>query len=493
MGDKLGSDRKMQTHTDKGIVQLFQLAAASKNHSTLMEISDNIEQLSSEHVQSSLKSSTMPDLFIQSINIAIVGEMPEREHYQYDENDFVGAAGKTEAVLKCFLSLFRHMNSLEELESDGCTCVNKVLPSLLLLLSGNMNTASWNSDVVIEQNSLLLQCILKLYNCETVSDILTLNMDSGDHDLISSGSTLFAKYMHLVKPGLDKDQWKRNPFIQASFTHILISAKPFLVSEHLADVLPPSLNFVDDFIIKNKICGIKCLRHILANTSSEELRWYGRAEVVYEAVKHQLYTKNADLLLEVIPTLLAVVRVVERTPGNVHSGQLLKVSRYDEVFQMLIRDAEIENNIHIRRALTEHLWMFVNDMGIGAVRHMKNIIDLVSNFLEIYDGPEETSRLNILMLLTSLIQNAWPRVSHHCEKILKCLLKILYDLAVDETMTSKKVKDRLHNKAVSCLVLLKYCCPDLVKSYLNELDKPETAECIRETVLLVTQADLPCS
>ncbi|XP_041372304.1 TELO2-interacting protein 2-like isoform X2 [Gigantopelta aegis] len=485
-------DKKIHTDTDKGILQLFKLAASSQNHVTLLDISVKIEQLSAEYIYSCLKSSVMPDLLIQTIKTAIVGELPEREHCQYEEQDFVGTADKTDAVLKNFASIFHHLNSLELLESAVMNCLNKVLPSLLLLLSANMTPAAWNSSGVVDQSMMLSQCMLKLYKCDTTGKLLTLNMDSQNHDFISPSSSLFGKYLRLVKPCLDRDRWKRNPFVQASFIHLLTSVKQSSISEHLTDILPPSLNFIDDFVVENKISGIKCLRHIIANTSSEELRWYGRAEVVYEAVKHQLYTKNATLLQDAIPTVLAVVRVVERTPDNIHSGLLLDVNRYDEIFQMLLHDAELENNIHIRRALTSHLWKFVDELGIGVVRHMKNVVHLVSNFLEIYDGPEETSRLNALMMLKSLIKNAWPRVYSHCEEILKCLLKLLYDLAVDETTTSKEVKDNLHDESVSCLVLLRYCCPRLVESYLNELNKPETAECIRETVQLVMQADVPC-
>ncbi len=46
------------------------------------------------------------------------------------------------------------------------------------------------------------------------------------------------------------------------------------LSDHLEVVLPPSLNFVDDHEVDNKVLSVTCLQHIISNTSSSELRWY---------------------------------------------------------------------------------------------------------------------------------------------------------------------------------------------------------------------------
>ncbi len=45
-------------------------------------------------------------------------------------------------------------------------------------------------------------------------------------------------------------------------------------------------------------------------------RRFGRAEVIYEALQHQLFTKEAPLLDIVLPCLLKVLGVVEHTTGT---------------------------------------------------------------------------------------------------------------------------------------------------------------------------------
>ncbi len=116
---------------------------------------------------------------------------------------------------------------------------------------------------------------------------------------------------------------------------------------------------------------------------------------------------------------------------------------------------ELENQLKLRRSYSQHLAPFLEAMGITVVRHIKRILKVVSMYLEIEDGPKETARLYTLDILQMTIKQAWPRMTYHCEDILKILLKFVYDVSTDENLTPQDLKDEMIKKAIECSLCLK--------------------------------------
>ncbi|ESP02358.1 hypothetical protein LOTGIDRAFT_54709, partial [Lottia gigantea] len=252
-----------------------------------------------------------------------------------------------------------------------------------------------------------------------------------------------------IKPRLLKHNWMKNPNIQKSFQWMLPKVKFPYLSEFIDTVLPPSLNFVDDFEVTNKCAGVECLHHIIDNVSREELRWCGRAEVIFDVIEKQMYHHDPQLIANLHLTVLALLPVFGKIPDD--------IEKHHKVFQMILRDVEFENKILVRRALTSNLPKFVDILGIFVIKHSKKLMSVFESYLEVFDGPEETSRLNILKTLQQFLSVAWPRVPQYSLFFCKILYKFICDISTDKTTTPTSVKAELISEAQKCLVLIKIC------------------------------------
>lgn len=127
---------------------------------------------------------------------------------------------------------------------------------------------------------------------------------------------------------------------------------------------------------------------------------------------------------------------------------------------------EIEDNIAARRAYSQNLVVIIDKLGVTVVRHLSRFLEVVVNYLEIFDGPEETCRIGVLDALHAVLNQAWPRIPGHANVIMKALVKFLYDLSTDQTTAPTAVIDRLQRKALGCIDLLRKICPEY-----DELDE----------------------
>jgi hypothetical protein len=241
------------------------------------------------------------------------------------------------------------------------------------------------------------------------------------------------------------------------------------LSDYLEQILPPALLLVDDHELVNKLLGVRCLDHIATNTTKTELSWFGRADVIYDSLQKLTYSNEASLLDVLHPCVLKILAVTE----NKAKDKLPILSGYDEMFQRLLSNMELETKLVMRRSYSKHLPLYINALGIRTVKHFNRLFCVVFSYLEVYDGPREQCRINVLKALKETILVCWPRIPGRCEAIIKSLMKLLYDTSVDNTLTPSDVKNVIISEAIDCLVLLKRLCPErlrLVLISIGELD-----------------------
>ncbi|XP_067666731.1 TELO2-interacting protein 2-like isoform X2 [Haliotis asinina] len=443
----------------------------------LTNFNKQVEKAENSYIASCFGSVSIHETLHQLIDRAAVCEITDVEPSEYTKDVFRGRAALSENVLESVHCL---LNCLKYLPPEDVACgktLRKISPRLLHLVSGNVVKNLWTRSSTVLKAKEVLQQLKTLYGADEYSELLQVSLRGDKYELSNPAETLYSQYLAEVKQVLTKDSWRNYPVSVASFVWVLLHTKSPYLSDYLGQVLPLPLNMVDDFAVENKIVGVRCLHHIMENVSHEELRWYGRADVVFEALKHQLYTKHASLMTVLHPALLLILSVVERPATRAHSRD---TTRHDEIFKMIIYDSEMENNIHLRRSLTAHIPAFIDVMGINAVCHMASLVGLVSNYLEIYDGPEETSRLNALSVLKSLLLTVWPRVPAYAIVLLKCLLKFLYDVGADETVTPQCVKEEMTRSATECLLLLTKAAPDIVEPGLLSICGTDTPLFVRK-------------
>lgn len=388
---------------------------------------------------------------------ADIKEFVDREFYDYTGEDFPKAAVRATAVFKFFTVFFRR-SSPKDFSS----------PKLFLDLTARLvakagahattheTNPPWTNDSSVRAANDLLQSLLLCCSRNSLSELLVWSPFSSETEFLESfryADSIFGKVLSSNQSRLIKDKWPKNPHVKSTFCWCLMQVKYPYLSFYLDQILPHVLLFVDDFITEHKMTGLKCLAHIIANVSKEELRWYNRHAVIFDALKHQLYTQEQDVLRNVLLSLLSILSVIEENP---RSSQNTDYNHYDEIFELILYNAEMENNLAFRRIYTSFIPTLIETMGITCVRHMKALLRVIETYLEIHDGPHETARLNILCSLQKILEVAWPRVVPHLDFLVKVLLKLLYDVSVEDVMiTSEPAKKKLVDKITELLCTLK--------------------------------------
>ena len=266
--------------------------------------------------------------------------------------------------------------------------------------------------------------------------------------------------------------------------HVLVSAvtnvkHPYL-GKHIPMVLPPLLLLIDDYRVENRVCGIQTLSNLIENTNATELCWYGRADIIYNALCHRIHTNEPQIMQVLQPCLLNIIKVLE--PKKVSPD--LKMSRCDENFQIILTAMEYESKILMRRAYCSNLASFINHMGINIVRHFRRLLRIVFGYLEIGDGETEEWRMVMLDVLKCVIVNAWPRIPVHADDMLKCLTKLIIDVSMS-SIAPMKVKKVMFEKIKECLVMLLCVCGEVVK---NQLECMTTGLGLNEAEKLISDA-----
>ncbi|XP_054984448.1 TELO2-interacting protein 2 [Sorex araneus] len=299
----------------------------------------------------------------------------------------------------------------------------------------------------------------------------------------AEGAGLLPAVLELLRPELSKESWKKNPATKHVFSWTLQQVTRPWLSDHLENVLPPSLLISDDYQTENKILGVQCLHHILLNVPAADLLQYNRAQVVYHALFNHLYTPEHQLIEAVLPCLLDLFPVLERGQ-HWKGGPARPTTHCDEVLQLVLTHMEPEHRLVLRRTYARSLPAFVKRLGTLTVRHLKRLERVVIGYLEVYDGPEEEARLKILETLKLLMQYTWPRMPCRTVVLLKALLKLICDVARDPDLTPAPVKQALLEAATDCLIVLDHCSKGQVKGLLAKIaqscDDDKVVSCIRK-------------
>lgn len=418
-----------------------------------------------------LKSSNIKDKLQHLMGRACVPCIKELEHKPCDKEDVVNVPERAELVLEFACSLL----SLETDEDNMKRLVSGALPHLLILVIEHEQPNLWTSKSSLSLSKEVLR---------KVKDVLSV---SGNEDLLLyqvSKDHLSSILVHILKhlsEKLKRDTWMCFPSLKMVYKWCVFNTRFPNMSEVFPKFLPTALLFTDDHVLENKILGVSCLYHVMQNTSREELRWYGQADVIYEALKHQMYTREAKLIDVLHPALLYILSVVEKDPQYcTDSKGLLRVpNKYDEIFHTILVDAYGEQNLALRMALTGHLTHFVEKLGLLTLRHTNLLFKLIEEYLESYDGKRHSAKPQILRLMKSVIIATWPRMSRYVDFILKVLVKLLIDISSKE-MYDFELVHTLEELSTQCLILIKHVNLEYVEKSLQniiKLDIPQSCRC----------------
>lgn len=423
-------------------------------------------------IQSAIRDksfSLMKDIF----HLCLVPKVSNKEHYIFDKNDFEGVANTSATVMSIFNILLEKFS--EETTNDQFRAfLSQISPDMIYLILEHIKDDLWTSELSRFMAKNLLRLMKLFYECVSDEDLLSCNQNLTNKDAFKSvDHSIMNQILKILNPKLTKSNWAKYPSAKSVFAWCLFHTSYPNLYENLEKVLPPTLNFIDDYIMANRISGIQCLQHIMENVSAEELRWYGHADVVYQALKHQLYTNEAELNEASFPAILTILKIVEKIPVVSDSQMDRKTAKHDEVIQIILLNAECENKIILRQIVTSFLGDFVDIMGLSTVKHLQRILKVIESYLEVYEGPEEITRINVLNLLEKVLKNTWPRIPSHMENILRMLLKFLCSLAIQDSSRTETVTMLLTEKVTTCLKLLKVIGGDKCENLIKSVDSPQ--------------------
>ena len=347
----------------------------------------------------------------------------------------------------------------------------KIACKLVVTCTEQIGNQYWIVDSSKKVASELLQSLVVIYCRTSMATVIDLLCGKGvksskeDHEnecLFPSG--LLGRILEDIKAFMAKNKLVDYPVAIHVLVWTVTKVRHPYLGEHISMILPPLLLLVDDYRVENRIVGIQILSHVIENTNATELCWYGRAEMIYDALHHRIRTNEAQVLLVLQPCLLKIIKVLEPSTKIANSDH--KMSKCNENFQIILTSMEFESKILMRRAYCSGLELFINHMGVSCVKHFKRLLRVVYGYLEVGDGETEEWLVAMLGVLKCIIVNAWPRVPSHADDMLKCLMKLIIDISLS-SVAPMEIKDLMFEKIKECLVMLLCVCSEPVKKQLE--------------------------
>ncbi|XP_071942543.1 TELO2-interacting protein 2-like isoform X2 [Antedon mediterranea] len=376
-----------------------------------------------------------------------------------------------------------HLSGKQLLKQFLRICLSRII----IMCATHDTLMQWTSEYSIKESKDLQLVLCNACTEPSIRHLLTYEspLETPDKDRILP-QEMFSQVLKILQPKLTKSTWKKEPICQHVYKWCLIQMMHPHLGQHLDIVLPSALLFTDDYQVPNKIIGIECLCHIIKEVDATELKWHNRAGVIYSAVHSQIYSNKAHLLDVVIPCMLSILGVIEKSP--IRDNCVRNVNRYDEILQLLLANMESEQVIVLRRLYLKYVPLFVDKMGVTILRHIKILLRIISSYLEVSDGQEEKGRLATLQLTNKLVQVIGSRLTRHTNVLLKALLRLLYDSCLQGFNESNAVTKEIQNSVVKTIRNLQVCCYDSVNRDLKQVVEsevksiPQFVECVNQIV-----------
>lgn len=434
-------------------------------------------------MMSNAASTSTEDLIKEILDTADKGLLPQAEEgyeHAYPEHLYLKAQTDGLQALERVQLIIKRLHwgsedgNLSKGEIGNCL-VEKVVKgscaSLVTLCATYYNHSDWSNEGCQKLAAAFLDDILAISSCPSVFRLLcgySEVEEPADGCFFEKG--ILGEIFRQLKKRLNKESWKKEPASRQVFHWLLLHMKHPFVGEHLNSLLPPALLFVDDYQPSNKLLGIRCLQHIIKQVDPTELRWYGRSEVIFQALQPLLYQQEDVIIKELIPCLLSILPIMEK-PGQQRQSPW-KPGLYDKIFQTILCNMEGEQKLALRQEFAKSLEQFISVMKINILRHMKRLLRVISSYLELSDGKEEISRLHTLRALRAVMIEAWPRIPNHSVHLTKVLLTLLCDIStIDSFNITDSARHELQDKSEDCLHLLKKCDTSTVEPAIQEILK----------------------
>ncbi|KAH0565690.1 hypothetical protein GP486_000909 [Trichoglossum hirsutum] len=222
------------------------------------------------------------------------------------------------------------------------------------------------------------------------------------------------------------------------FRWVLLKFAEALVEANWPLVIPPILTLIDDDSPEYKAKGCELLAILLRVTPPALLVRTGLGEVFYDAVMPCLsylpsltpQDQSLRLLGDAYPTLITLSRL--RYPSDDKRKE--RVGMLDQVMRKGVLNGyfHCSDNVKIVESLVSQMRLLVSEMGIWSVKHLKDMIPMLSDILsEPFATAYPPLLITTIQTLQTIILTDWPRIAAHRAEVLRgltfCWLKLMED------------------------------------------------------------------
>ncbi|KAL8719308.1 MAG: hypothetical protein Q9225_003672 [Loekoesia sp. 1 TL-2023] len=259
--------------------------------------------------------------------------------------------------------------------------------------------------------------------------------------------------------------WKfQSPHIVTIFQWILSELNSSLVEAHWPLIIPPLLTILDDVSIVYKIKGCELLILLLKVAPSNLLERSGLGEIFHNTLMpYLLYLPSLTPEEESIPLLnaayTALIALTSARYGT-YETTASRIKALDAIFRygILKGHAHAGEKVRIASLLMKKSTDLVHAMGIHCVKHLKDLLPLISTaltapFATVYPPLLEAA----LQTLRAIIVNGWPRVGFHRGEVLEGLIICWCRIQDEEKPISElmAIKDEIEDMSHAVMQLLK--------------------------------------
>ncbi|PSS02219.1 hypothetical protein BD289DRAFT_254770 [Coniella lustricola] len=201
-------------------------------------------------------------------------------------------------------------------------------------------------------------------------------------------------------------------------------AEEELISKQWPLFIPVLLTLVDDGSTRVRAPGLAILCAFLLKFPSNILRDTGLTSVFEDAILPTLHflpslTPEEESIQLLDPAYTALLTLAKKTDAKASSGQYAgtrttKSQLLDKILRDGIFSAYFHAKEHIRivKVLCLHMSNIIHEMGIHAVKHLKDLIPMHSEIMTNPFAPLAPDTLRAaLESLHAILTNCWPRLS----------------------------------------------------------------------------------
>ena len=319
------------------------------------------------------------------------------------------------------------------------------LPSLLLLCSQHshiqdVEVPPWSSAEHQLQASLLLSKLESIFK-----PIKTLLADQ-DRRLVS-------QLLSLLQPSLE--EFLSQPAAVYSLTWLTSQ----LLHPHLGQVvpqlLPHALNWIDCWIPYYKVFGCHVVGHIISTCPPSELVWFGRADLLADALGKLLHHADITVTDACKEPLINVYKIkhADTKPDKPGPADLL--------MKDLINCLELTSDNDKKAVYSKMIQKTVDMLGVGVARWVTRLASLTVSQLD-FSPPD-----SILSLLTQLCSLCPECVGREVPTLLPALVKFIYRTSYSDKESGRTVCDNIG----VCLTQVSSCDPATARLLCHNLER----------------------